>query len=224
MSLYSALVTQSRLRLDEAVARRWSDAQILSYVSQSVRRLAGKISRIPKSRRFRNLHVSATIAANAETFDLQSLAATKPFDWLISVSVLVASVEVELWNFEDGETAALRNLGLGGGSIISRIDLQDDNLVILPKFQTARTFYVNYAWLPAVQTDATKTVETPNQYDLDVVNWAVWYAHADAGIVNTSIETQLATRDDEIMDLERSRRGISNEMVIQRGRWFAGCR
>lgn len=214
------MVTMVRYRLDEATARKWSDnGQIIPYVSQAERRVAGIISRIPKSRRFRVTHESITLAANATTFDLTTLA--KAFDWLISVSVVVANVEIQCWTFEEGEQANLRNLILGGGLPVSRIDLQDENLVVLPSYGSARTFYVSYGWIPALKTSGN--LETPVKYDDLVRDWAAWYANADAGIVNDEQQKQLMVRESEIEDLERSRRGISNESVVQRSGFFARC-
>jgi hypothetical protein len=223
VSTVQTIVTLARVRLDEATANQWDDsAQLIPYVSRAERRLAGLLSRIPKARRFRKLHEQITLAANAETFDLTTLA--KPFDWLIEVTVLVGTAEVLLYNFEDGDSPALHNMGLAGGSIISRVELQDDNLVILPKFGQARTLYVSYAWFPAAKKSASTAIETPEKYDLDLANWVVYYAQADAGLVNSTQTEQLALREAEIEDLERSRRGTSNEKVLSRGHMFTRCR
>ena len=223
MSTIQTIVDAARVRLDEPTAAKFSDSsQLIPYTSKAERRLAGILNRIPKGRRFRKLHESITVTANSETFDLTTLA--KAFDWLISVSMLVGNQEVLLVNYEDGEAPYLRNAGLGGGLSISRIDLQDENLVLLPKSTTARTMYVDYAWLPAAKTSAASTIETPVKYDDDLRDYVVWYASADLGLVNNTIEEQFAMREAEIEDLERSRRGISNEKVIRRDKAFARVR
>lgn len=222
MSTIQTIVDAARVRLDETTASKWSDTtQLIPYASKAERRLAGILNRIPKARRFRKLHESATLAANAETFDLTSLA--KPFDWLISVSLLVAEEEILLWTFEDGDAAALRNAGIGASLSVSRIDLQDDNLVVLPRCATARTLYIDYAWIPAAKSSGSSTIETPTKYDDDLRDYVVWYASADAGLVNNTIEDQFALRESEIEDLERSRRGTSNEKAVQRARTFGRC-
>jgi hypothetical protein len=223
VSTIQTIVTAARVRLDEPVAAKFSDAsQLIPYTSKAERRLAGILNRIPKGRRFRALHEEITLPANAETYDLTSLA--KPFDWLIEVSVLVGTAEVLLYNFEDGDSPALKNMGLAGGSIISRIDLQDDNLVVRPKFGTARTMYVSYAWIPLAKTSASDAIETPTKYDDDLRDYVVWMASADLGLVNNTIDEQFALREAEIEDLERSRRGTSNEKVLSRGHAFSRCR
>lgn len=223
MSTIQDIVTAARVRLDEPTAAKFSDSsQLIPYTSKAERRLAGILNRIPKGRRFRKLHESFTVTANAETFDLTTLA--KAFDWLISVSLLVGTQEVLLVNFEDGDAPYLRNSGPGSGSSISRIDLQDDNLMILPKSSTARTMYADYAWIPAAKTSAGSTIETPTKYDDDLRDYVVWMASADLGLVNNTIEEQFALREAEIEDLERSRRGISNEKVLRRDATFSRCR
>lgn len=223
MSTIQTIVTAARTRLDEATAAKFSDAtQLIPYTSKAERRLAGILNRIPKGRRFRKLHESITFAANAETFDLTTLA--KPFDWLIEVTVIVGTAEELLYNFEDGDSPALRNMGLAGGSIIGRVELQDDNLVVLPKFGSARTMYVSYGWVPLAKTSASDAIETPEKYDDDLRDYVVWYASADLGLVNTTIDQQFAMREAEIEDLERSRRGTSNEKVLSRGHMFSRCR
>lgn len=224
MTTYANMTTSVRIRLDEAVARRFSDsAQLVPYISQGERRLAGILSRIPKGHRFRAIHESFTITADATTFALTSLGASvREFDWLIAVSIVVANLEVPVLTFEENEQPFLRNMILSGGSPISRVDLQDDNLVILPSFGSARTGYASYGWIPVVKT--TGNLETPVKYDDMVRDWAVWYANADAGMANREQEAQLLVREEEIVDLERSRRGISNESVVQRGHTFSRCR
>ena len=222
MTTYASAETLVRYRLDETTARKWSSAQIVNYLSNAERHLAGTLSRIPKTRRFRVIHESGTNAANTETFDLTGLA--KTFDWLICVSIVVGNVEVPLWNYEDGDAPWLRNLGLGGGLPVSRIDLQDTNLVLLPKYGQARTLYFDYGWIPLAKTSTSDTLETPAVYDDAVVLRATIDALADAGIRNEALEQKYVLRVGEIEDLERSRRGISNERVIRRGREFSRCR
>ena len=222
MSTVQTILDQLRVRLEEADARRWTDATLILYISRAEQWLAGFLSRVPKARRFRVLHESATLAANATTLDLTTLA--KSYDWLIEVSVLVANVETRLINFEDGDAPYLRNLSIGGGSPISRIDLQDDNLVILPSYGTARTLYLDYGWIPLAKTSGASAIETPTKYDGDLVDRALHFALADAGLSNTKYEEEYAVRLAEIEDLERSRRGISNERVMRRANAFSRCR
>ena len=224
MTTYAAMETMVRYRIDEATARRWSSAgQIVPYISQAERHLAGVISRIPDGHRFRAIHESATLASGATIFDLTTLGSSvREFDWLIAASIVIANLEVPLMTWEENEQPFLRNMILSGGSPISRVDLQDDNLVVLPSYGSARTMYFNYGWIPLVKT--TGNLETPVKYDDVVRDWAAWYANADAGIKNNDQYDQLLAREEEIADLERSRRGISNESVVQRGHHLSRCR
>ena len=216
------VVDYARVRLGESAERRWLDTQLVTYVSEAERALAGFLNRIKKSNRFRVVKESITLSANAESFDLTTLA--KAFDWLITVSVVIANVERLLVNFEDEDAPYLRNLNLGGGCPISRINLQDDNLIVEPKFGSARTLYVAYAWIPAKKTSLSDSIETPQKYDDVLVEYVVWKAQADNQQANVKFEEQFAVRLSEIADLERSRRGTSNERVVQRARNFARVR
>lgn len=223
MSTVQTIIDGMRVRLGETTARTWTDStQLIPYVSRAERWFASMLSRIPKSRRFRILHESITIPANTTTFDLTTL--TKTYDWLIQVSVVIANIETPLFNFEDGDQPYLRNASLGGGIPISMIDLQDDNLVILPSYGASRTMYADYGWIPVAKTSAASAIETPTKYDDFLELRAIHFALADAGLSNSGFAEEYAMRLQEIEDLERSRRGVSSEKVITRARTFSRVR
>ena len=223
MSTVGDILDGMRTRLGETTARQWTDAsQLIPYISRGERWFAGMLSRIPKSRRFRVLHESITLAADATTYDLTTL--VKDYDWLIQVSVVIANIETPLWTFEDGDQPFLRNASLGGGLPISMIDLQDDNLAVLPSYGSARTLYLQYGWIPVEKTSIGDAIETPEKYDDFLELRAIHFALSDAGLSNSGFQEEYAVRLTEIEDLERSRRGISNERVIQRARTFSRLR
>ena len=222
-STVQTIVDRLRVRLEESTARKWSDAdQLIPYTSQAERWLARMLSRIPKSHRFRVVHETFTNPANTSVYDLTGLA--KRFDWLVSLSVLVGNVEVPVFTYEDGDDPHLRNLSLGGGAIIPRVDIQDDNLILLPTFGAARTMYISYGWIPSIKTSAGADLQTPQEYDEDVACRALHFALSDAGLANTKFEEQYAARLNEIEDLERSRLGIREQKVVGRSRVYSRVR
>lgn len=222
MSTIQSVIDRMRVRLEEDTARKWSDStQLIPYASEAERWLARTLSHMPKSKRFR-YRQSITWTASSETFDLTTL--TKRFDWLINLGVLVGSVYQKVYQFEDDDEDALWNLSLGGGAMIPRVTIADDTLVREPSFGTAQTFRIRYGYIPAIKTSASDTLETPDEYLLDVVNRAMHFANADAGISNKAIDEEYAVRLGEIEDLERARLGIRNERVVRRDRTFARCR
>lgn len=223
MSTVSTILSRVRTRLNETTARQWSDSdQLIPYISEAERWLARMLSRIPKSHRFRVLHESITNPANTATFDLTGL--TKKFDWLISLSVVVGNREILVHQSEDGDNPWLRNASIGGGDIVPRLNIQDDNLVLLPTYGASRTLYIDYGWVPAVKTSTSATIETPTEYDGDLVARVLHFALSDVGQANTKFEEEYAVRLAEIEDLERSRLGIRRERVVLEQRSFGRCR
>ena len=222
MSTVQTIVDELRVRLEESTARKWSDAdQLIPYVNEAERWLARLLSHIPKSNRFR-YRQTFTIAANAETYDLTGL--TKKFDWMISLAVQVSNLWVPCGVFEDDDEQPLSNLSLGGGTLVPRVSIADDTLLFEPAFQSARTARIRYGYIPTIKTSSVTTLETPDEYLLDIINRALWFAQADAGISNEGQMAQLAQRELEIEALERARLGISNERVVLRARTFNLCR
>lgn len=221
MSTAQTVIDRMRIRLDETTARKWSDAQLILYINDSCQWLARMFSRIPGCKRFTKRE-TFTNAASTETFDLTTL--SKRFDTVLDLQVQISTVWKEVQRFDDNEEAALRNLSLGGGWIVPKYNIQDDNLILLPTFGTARTMAIRYRWMPALITAAGDTLETPDEYLTDIVTRALHFALADAGQANTKFEEEYAVRLNEIEDLERSRLGISNERVVSTSRVFSRCR
>jgi len=217
------IVDRLRVRLEEPTARKWSNAdQLIPYASEAERWLARMLSRLPKSRRFRVLAESLTIPADTSIVAVSGLA--KRFDYLIKVDVLVGNVRIPCPRFEDADDTFLRNMSLAGGVLVPAVQTQDDNLVFLPTHGAARTAYVSYGWIPTIKTSTGTTLETPQEYDGDVVQRALHFALSDLGVTNTSFEEQYAARLAEIEDLERSRIGVSTERVVRTAHSFSRCR
>ena len=222
MSTIQTIVDRMRVRLEEATARKWSDAdQLIPYASEAERFVARDLSHMPKSKRFR-YRESVTWTASSETFDLTTL--TKRFDWLISLAVSVSNLWYPINQFEDEDEQPLSNLSLGGGFVVPRISIADDTLIREPTFGSAQTFRIRYGWIPAIKSSAATTLDVPDEYLQLVVTRAMHFANADAGIANKAIDEEYAVLLGEVEDLERSRLGIRNEQVVQRARMFSRCR
>lgn len=222
MSTIATIVTRARTRLEEADARKWSDAdQLIPYASEAHQWLARVLNRIPKAKRFR-YRETFTWTASSETYAVSGL--TKQFDWLVSLAVQVSSLWVPVCQFEDDDENILSNLSLGGGFQVPRVTLQDGTLYREPIFRSDQTFRIRYGYTPAVTSSSATTIETPPEYDLDLVNRLVHFALADAGMKNTAFEEEYAARLGEIEELERSRLGVRSERVVQRARMFGRCR
>ena len=222
MSTIQTIVTAMRVKLQEATASQWSDAnQLIPYASQAERWLARMLSQIPGSRRF-NKRETFTLAANTEAFDLTTL--SKRFASIMEVAVLVGQVYVPMERFNDEDEEGLRNYSLGGGYLRSKYTLMDDSLVFLPTYQAARTMAIRYRWIPTIKSSSSDTIETPAEYDQDLVNRALHDASGDIGQQNQSFEEKYAIRLAEIEDLERSRMGMRDERVVARTRTFGRVR
>lgn len=222
MATIQTLVDELRVRLQETTARQWSDAsQLIPYAYRSQQWWSQYLNRIEGGSRFRYTE-TFTVAASTELYAVSGL--TKTFDRVIELSTLVGNILQAVQPFNDGEESELRNVGLGGSILVPKYGLQDDSIVFLPT-GPARTYRIRYGYKAPLGTSAGTTLLIPDDYIGDVVQRALHFAQADAGLTNNKFEEEYAVRLGEIEDLERSRLyGAVTERVRVRAGTFSRCR
>jgi len=216
VSTIADVVTRIRVRIDETTARKWADSgQLTTYASEAEQWLANLLGKIPGSGRFR-VRETFTLTASAETYTLSSF--TNRVQEILEIQTQVGNRWVRCRVFTDGDTEAqLRNLSLGGGIVIPAYRLVGESIQFLPTLPVARSMAMYFRYMPTIKTSGT--LETPDQYLGDLVNRAVHFALADAGLANGKFEEEYAARLAEIEEMESQRQyGADTERVRRRQR------
>ena len=218
-SLYSAVLSLVRTSLGEASAVEWTDAQLITYISNAEQWMASWLGRLPGNGRFIQ-EEDITLAADAETVALSSLPsnATKT---LISIDYIHFQNTANNWTpcdeIQVGDEARLR----GGsaftvsGDVAPAYQLRRPNLFFLPISTAARTLKVRYQWLPIAKTTDSDSLETPSQYDDMIVARVLFYALGDEGEEDSSFEKRYAGRlaDIEMFEANAQRGSGRGESV-----------
>ena len=217
MSTVQRIVDRVRVRLNETTARKWTDAtQIVPYVADAEQWFEDLLGRIHGSGRYRTRQ-TFSVAPNVETYPLSSFPTGYRFAEMIELSVLVGSWRVPMKTLPDGDDdARLRNLGLGGGIIIPAYRLFGEELQLLPATPATRNYAANYRYQTAIKTLATDNLDTPAEYDGDIVNRVLHFALADSGIENRKFEEEFAARLSEIEAKECGRQYGANTETTRR--------
>ncbi len=203
MSTIADAITRARVRLNETTARKWADSgQLLVYAADAERWLGNFLGKINGSNRFR-YRDTWTQSASTETYALTSL--TKPFVEVIEIAVSIGGRWTKLTPMSDGDDSVLRNIGLGGGSLVPMYTLRAETLVFMPTPATAQSMAILYRYQPTVKTSTGDTLETPDDYLTDLVNRMCHFALADAGVANGKFEEEYAARLAEIEEKEAQR-------------------
>ena len=213
MSTVSTVLANLRTRLDETSASEWTDAQLITYLSNGEQWLADRIGRLIGSGRFR-YRDTITLGGSAETYALTSL--TKRFAEVIEIQQLWQGEYIDLPFLHDGDDGRARSLSLYvPGSVIPHYSIFNDELKFLPVSTEARTIYLLYRYLPSFKTTSGETLETPQDWDHLLVLRAAHFANSAAGQVNTAFDDEYASLLAELEDREQGRAFGSREEVVK---------
>ena len=213
MSTVATVLSNLRIRLDETSANEWTDAQLITYISDAEQWLADRMGRFVGSGRFRYRDTIA-LTGTSETYALSSL--TKRFAEVIEIQQLWQGEYIDLPYLHDGDDGRARSLSLYvPGSVIPHYTLFGDELKFLPVSTEARTLYLLYRYLPTVKTASGETLETPQDYDNLLVTRAAHFANSDAGQVNTAFDDEYSSLIAELEDREQGRAFGARQEVVK---------
>lgn len=221
MTTVNGILTPLRIRLDEISAHEWANAdQLITYISNAERWLAGLLSDLPGCGLFRVRDVQ-TVSANATTLAITSLTstATKVFYKARNVSMLLDGLNwTNLHQLDEDDENNARNIALsGGGVIVPRWRLFGTDFQFLPARSTATSCAVSYQWIPIVKTSTSDTIETPAMEDDLLVLRAAFSAMADRRESNEALNNELAQRlQDAVARYQGRQYGSRGERVRAR--------
>lgn len=214
MSTLATLTTAARLRLDEASAHEWTDAQIAGYLNNSEIWLGDLLGNQVGSGLFR-YRDTAPLTAGLTVLALSSL--TKTFVEMVKVSLQYdGTYWAPLKQMDDEDEDTLRNAATtSSGIVLPRWRLFGSDVQFLPPLAVTRTVAFTYRYLPAVKTSGT--IETPVIEDDLLVLRAAHFAMADRRETNAAFESEYASRVTETIERYQGRQfGARGERVRTR--------
>jgi len=215
-STVTTLLANTRLHLQEATAREWTDAQIITYISRSYLRFAAYLSMLKGSDWFQTTE-DVTLAADGTTVLLTAftndLAAIKHIMFKET-----SGFYVQCLPFQEGDDFRLlytTTLVVNSNTAPRYRLRQPDNIYFLPKSGAARTINVTYRYRPTALTTGSDTVATPLEYD-DVIEYrAAILALADEGEKDPQFEGLLSERLAEIEEQETNTNAEAGTMTVK---------
>jgi len=210
------IVTQMRVRLGESTPNEWTDAQLQTYARNAEQWMANFLGKMPFSGRFK---YRESFVIPADTTDVALSSLTKRFAGLRNIFMLLPGGYLSDSLTEIDELQENRWTGstlfTWGGLVVPGYMIRDTNLRFLPKASGTRTIYIVYRWLPALAKASGTNLDTPEDYNDDIVARALHFALADVGEKNTSFEEEYSARLGEIEMIEIARSHESGGERVQ---------